>query len=73
MPNTFKDRMALIAERGRTAENIERILDDPDHPHFMKALEFVANRGIGPVPKEIQMAAELSVVIRNEAANESAE
>ena len=43
----FSDAMARIAQRGETLKNVQAILDDPMHPHFMKALEFAADRGFG--------------------------
>lgn len=54
-PQAFKTRMALIAARAKTAKNLEAILDDPDHPQFMKAVEFTSDRGFGKVPASVDL------------------
>lgn len=54
LPEVFRKRMALIAARNRTAANVERILDDADHPQFMKALEFAATRGYGKPAETVE-------------------
>lgn len=52
-PETFKGRMRLLASREKTVKNAEKILDDADHKHFHKVLEFAADRGYGkPVSAE---------------------
>ena len=51
-PASFGIRMRTILERTKTAENIERVLDDPDHPHYPRILDLALNRGLGPVPSE---------------------
>lgn len=51
----FKVRMATIAERTKTAKNLEKILDDHDHPAFMKALEFASDRGFGKVGQSVDV------------------
>jgi len=45
--------MALLASRAKTANQVEKILNDKDHPAFMKALEFAADRGFGKVPQGV--------------------
>lgn len=49
-PQVYSERMRLAAEAAR----IETILKDPDHPQFMKALQFAADRGMGKVPDTIE-------------------
>lgn len=46
----YQKRMQLAAQ----AAQVEKILKDPDHPQFMKALEFAANRGFGKVAETIE-------------------
>lgn len=49
-PKIYSERMRLAAEAAR----IEAILADPDHPAFMKALQFAAERGMGKVPDTVE-------------------
>lgn len=52
-PATFRNRMALLASRAKTCANVESVLDNADHKHFPKILEFAADRGYGkPVRAE---------------------
>jgi hypothetical protein len=55
LPDIFKMRMANLAARNKTAKNVEKILDDPAHPAFMKALEFAADRGFGKAAQAIDL------------------
>jgi hypothetical protein len=49
-PKIYSERMRLAAEAAR----IEAILADPDHPQFMKALQFAADRGMGKVSDVVE-------------------
>jgi len=53
-PDEFKRRMAQCASRDETIAALEEILRDKDHPHFMRALEFCADRGYGKVVVELR-------------------
>lgn len=46
-PEVFRRRMALLASRAKTVKQVEEILDDKDHQHFMRALEYATDRGYG--------------------------
>lgn len=66
LPATFKNRMALLAARAKTAKNIESILDDPKHPQFMKALEFAADRGYGRVEQPQTHTGSVEIIVRRD-------
>lgn len=67
-PDTFKMRMATLVERANTVGNIEQILDNPQHPSFMKALEFATDRAYGKPTDNKQLSGEVVVrVIRDDA------
>lgn len=55
-PDEFRSRMAECASRDETIEALEEILRDRDHPHFMRALEFCADRGYGKIALELNSA-----------------
>jgi hypothetical protein len=50
----FKERCEGLAYKVVWEGVAGEILDNPAHPHFMKMLEFVAERGMGKVPTEIK-------------------
>ncbi len=67
-PDTFKMRMATLIERAKVANNIEKILSDPDHSSFMKALEFAADRAYGKATDNKQLSGEVVVrIVRDDA------
>ncbi len=70
LPDTFKNRMATLAARAKTAKNVEKILDDDKHPQFMKALEFAADRGFGKAPQPIVGDPTAPLVVKVTFANE---
>ena len=44
-PDEFKAMLAGLASWDATIASLERILSDPDHPAFQKALDYVTDRG----------------------------
>lgn len=46
-PNAFKARMAQLADRAAQALEAARILDDPEHPLYLDAAKWAADRGYG--------------------------
>jgi len=54
----FKIRCETLAIR-QLVENgtVEQILNNPDHPHYFKVLEYVTERSMGKVPSEIDLKA----------------
>ena len=46
-PNEFKAQLAALASREETIRALAAILEDPNHPHFIQALKFAADRGYG--------------------------
>lgn len=52
-PQTFRNRMALLASRAKTVQNVETILDDAGHRQFTKMFDLAASYGYGkPVSAE---------------------
>ncbi len=52
--------MQQAASRGTTLQALTVILKNPDHPHFMRALEYATDRGYG---RELQpIGGDLNVV-----------
>ena len=49
-PDEFKAMLAGLASWDVTLGSIAAILGDPSHPHFVKALEYVSDRGYTPNP-----------------------
>jgi hypothetical protein len=47
-PDEFKAMLAGLASWDVTLGSIAAILADPSHPHFVKALEYVSDRGYTP-------------------------
>ncbi len=47
LPDEFKQLLASLASREETVKALEQILSDPDHPHFIRALQFAADPGYG--------------------------
>jgi len=47
-PDEFKAMCARLASREATARRVRAILDDADHQHFMRALQWATENGYGP-------------------------
>ncbi len=47
LADRFKAQLAAHASREETLRALETILAEPNHPHFIQALKFVADRGYG--------------------------
>ena len=46
-PMSSTAQLAALASREETLRALETILADPNHPHFIQALKFAADRGYG--------------------------
>lgn len=46
-PDAFKAMCRRLASRKGTLRNLRTILDNPNHPKFIAACEFVGDRGYG--------------------------
>lgn len=44
-----------MLERKATVKNLEAIMDDPDHPQFMRAVEFASDRAHGKPTQGVDM------------------
>jgi hypothetical protein len=52
-PDEFKERMAGLASWSEVHTALESILRDPEHPHWMRALEYATERGYGKVTQPV--------------------
>jgi hypothetical protein len=66
VPATFKMRMQTLVDRNTTARAIERILEDPDHPHFMRALDYATNHGYGKPAETVDLNATGTLTLKVE-------
>ena len=55
-PDEFRQICRRLASRKATVVQIEKILTDGDHPHFMKALAWAADRGFGRAAAPIEIS-----------------
>lgn len=46
-PIAYKARMMALADRGALAAELEGVLDNPSHPHWMQAWKFVVEQAYG--------------------------
>lgn len=46
-PIAYKGRMAALADRGALAAELEGVLDNPAHPHWLQAWKFVTEQAHG--------------------------
>jgi hypothetical protein len=53
-PDEFKARLAELVGSDDVVREIERILTDRNHPHFMRALEWATDRAHGKLPNRIE-------------------
>ncbi len=61
-PDEFRRQLAELASREETVAALEAILSDPNHPQFMKALQFAADRGYSMLTKPDSASTPLLVV-----------
>ena len=54
-PNEWKARMAKIADRWAKAVETQKVVDNPKHPHFMKAGQFAAEQAHGQASKNVDL------------------
>lgn len=57
-PDEFRAALQALASWDEVLVTLERILRDPDHPQFMRALEYCADRGYGKPPQQVDLVAE---------------
>ncbi len=60
----MKERARSLADAVIDGAAIKRILEDPNHPQFMRAVEFVSERGYGKVPQETKLEVKAPPVIQ---------
>lgn len=58
-PDEFKAMLAALASRDETMAAVRRILDDPSHPQFIRALEYATERGYGKVAQAHEVKGEV--------------
>lgn len=52
----FKARMRELASGAETEAALQTILNDSQHPHYMKALAFAAEHGYGKPTDHVEMS-----------------
>lgn len=62
-PEEFKAALAAIADNAVKKGYVEQILTDPEHQHFMRALEWATERGYGKVETKIDAKVSLAGVV----------
>ena len=62
----FRALMRELVSRPETVTGLEAILSNPDHPAYLRALEFAAERGYGKESNEVAGGLTLTVVRRDE-------
>jgi len=60
----FKVRARTLVDSVVQGRTMERILRDVDHPHFMKALEWLADRGYGKVTDKTEQIIKFHPVVQ---------
>jgi hypothetical protein len=63
-PDEFRELMRSMATRDETLAQLDRILDDHTHPHFLRALELAAAYGYGRPVQQLAEKMNQEVVIR---------
>lgn len=58
-PDEFKAMLAQLASRDETMAAVRRILEDPGHPQFIRALEYATERGYGKVAQQHEVKGEM--------------
>lgn len=62
----FRAALREAVSADAVLEALERILRDPDHPAFLRAVEFAAERGYGKEASPVEGGLTLTVVRRDE-------
>lgn len=57
----FKELCRQLASREKTVEQVAKILADPDHPQFMRALAWATENGYGKAEQSVELNGTLSV------------
>lgn len=60
-PDEFKQLLSSLASRDATVKALGDILQDKDHPHYMKALAFASDRGYPELASAVR-AAQVNVI-----------
>lgn len=65
----FRALLRELASRPETVAGLDAILQDPAHPQYLRALEFVCERGYGKEAQTIEGDMRLTVIRRDESAS----
>ena len=65
-PDEFKARMRELASLAEQQGYVEAVLKDPTHPHWMRALEYVTERGYGKAPQTVEVTGEGGGAVKTE-------
>jgi hypothetical protein len=72
-PNEWKAKMAKLADRWQQTLEAQKVLEDPEHEHFMAAGKFCAEQAHGAAAKRVTLEGDsekpiaFDVVVRREA------
>lgn len=55
-PDEFKRMLSHLVSRDQTMKELKAILEDRDHPHYVKALQFAADRGYPELASALRTA-----------------
>lgn len=62
-PDEFKAALAKLADDAVRAGHVATILTNPDHPQFLRALEWATDRGYGKVETKVDATVRLAGVV----------
>lgn len=62
----WKAKLRELASSDSAIAGLTAIINDPTHPHYLKALEFAAERGYGKEAQTVEGDMRLTVVLRDE-------
>lgn len=63
-PEAFKMRLQTLIDREQTCKAIATILSDPDHPHFMRALDYATNHAYGKPKETVEQTGAVEILVR---------
>ena len=72
-PDAWKAKMAALADRWQQTLEAQKVLEDPEHEHFMAAGKFCAEQAHGAAAKRVTLGGDsekpiaFDVVVRREA------
>lgn len=62
-PNEWKRRMEQLADRWAKAAEVQKVLDNPEHPQWMNAGRFAAEQAHGKPQQSIDVSGKLTLIM----------